>query len=70
LTLPVFTATMERAFSTIKVVKTKLRKKKKIKDEFLVNSLVVYIKKEIAKSFNLDSILDNYVSLKRCKLDF
>jgi uncharacterized protein YqhQ len=33
-------------------------------DGFLANSLVVYIKRKIAKSFNLNSILDDFVSLK------
>jgi hypothetical protein len=68
LTLPVSTATIERAFSAMKIVKTTLRNK--MEDEFLVNSLVVYIETEIAESFNLDSILDDFVSLKGRKLDF
>ncbi len=63
LTLPVSTATTERAFSAMKIVKTRLRNK--MEDEFLANSLVVYIEREIAESFNLDSILDDFVSLKR-----
>jgi hypothetical protein len=61
-TLPVSTATTERAFSAMKIVKTRLRNK--MEDEFLANSLVVYIEREIAESFNLDSILDDFVSLK------
>jgi len=68
LTLPVSTATTERAFSAIKIVKTRLRNK--MEDEFLANSLVVYIEREIAESFNLDSILDDFVSLKGRKLSF
>jgi hypothetical protein len=61
------TATTERAFSAMKIVQTRLRNK--MEDEFLANSLVVYIEREIAESFNLDSILDDFVSLKRRKLD-
>jgi hypothetical protein len=68
LTLPMSTATIERAFSAMKIVKTRLRNK--IDDEFLANSLVVYIEREIGESFNLDSILDDFVSLKGRKLDF
>jgi hypothetical protein len=64
----VSTATTERAFSAIKIVKTRLRNK--MEDEFLANSLVVYIEREIAESFNLDSILDDFVSLKGRKLSF
>jgi hypothetical protein len=62
LTLPVFTATTERAFSAMKVVKTRLRNK--MDDEFLANSLAVYIEREIYESFNSDSILDDFVSLR------
>jgi hypothetical protein len=62
LTLPVFTATTERAFSAMKVFKTRLRNK--MDDEFLANSLAVYIEKEIYESFNSDSILDDFVSLR------
>jgi hypothetical protein len=68
LTLPVSSATTKQAFSAIKILKTRLCNK--IEDGFLANSLVVYIEKEIAESFNLDSILDDFVSLKGRKLDF
>ena len=52
LTLPVSTATTERAFSVIKIVKTKLRNK--MEDEFLIDNLIVYIEREIAKKFDSD----------------
>ncbi|KAG6682118.1 hypothetical protein I3842_13G122100 [Carya illinoinensis] len=68
LTLPVSIATNERAFSAIKIVKTRLRNK--IEDEFLTNNLVIYFEREIAKNFDLDSILDDFVCLKECKLQF
>ncbi|KAG6730515.1 hypothetical protein I3842_01G084100, partial [Carya illinoinensis] len=58
LTFPVSTATSERTFSVMKIVKTGLRNK--IEDEFLANNLVVYIEREIAKNFDLDSTLDNF----------
>ncbi|KAG6718441.1 hypothetical protein I3842_04G149900 [Carya illinoinensis] len=58
LTLPVSTATSERAFLAMKIVKTRLRNK--IEDEFLANNLIVYIEREIAKNFDLDSILDDF----------
>jgi hypothetical protein len=41
LTLPVSTATTERAFAAMKVVKIRLRNK--MDDEFLANIFVVYI---------------------------
>jgi hypothetical protein len=68
LTLLVFTMTTKRTFSTMKVVKTKLRNK--MENEFLTNSLVVYIESEIVESFNLDSILEDFVSRRGRKLNF
>ena len=50
LTLPVSTATAERAFSTMKHVKTRLRNR--IEDELLADNLVVYIKKGNCKKFH------------------
>ncbi|KAG6730395.1 hypothetical protein I3842_01G077400 [Carya illinoinensis] len=57
-----------RLILTLPIVKTRLRNK--IEDEFLANNLVVYIEREIAKNFDLDSILDDFVCLKECKLQF
>ncbi|XP_057461087.1 uncharacterized protein LOC130751498 [Actinidia eriantha] len=45
LTLPVTTATTERAFSAMKHVKTALRNK--MEDEFLADSMIIYIKREL-----------------------
>jgi hypothetical protein len=41
----------------MKVVKRRLHNK--IEDELLANILIVYIEREIAKSFNSDSILND-----------
>jgi hypothetical protein len=60
LTISVSTTTPERAFSSMKIVKTRLRNN--MNNKFLTNSLVVYIEKEIVESFNLDSILDDFLS--------
>jgi hypothetical protein len=62
LTLPVFVVTTERAFSTMKIVKTRLCNK--MKDEFFTDNLLVYIERAISKSFNSNLILDDFVSLK------
>ena len=48
LTLPVFTATTKRAFSAMKVVKTNLQNK--IENDFLTDSLMLYIEKDIAST--------------------
>ena len=58
LTLPVSSATTERVFSTMKIVKTRLHSK--MEDEFLVNSLITYIEKDISKLFDDDSIIDAF----------
>ena len=56
ITLPVSTATAERAFSAMKIIKTRLRSK--MGDDFLRPYMVVYIGKEIAAKFNVDEIID------------
>ena len=63
LTLPVSTATTKRAFSIMKIVKTRLRNK--MDDEFLLDNLVVYIEKEIVTTFNIDSIIVEFESKKK-----
>ncbi|XP_074304399.1 uncharacterized protein LOC141639109 [Silene latifolia] len=62
LTLPVSTATTEITFSGMKIMKTRLRNK--MEDKFLVDSLVIYIEREISKSFSIESIIDDFKSLK------
>ena len=56
LTLPVSTATTERVFFAMKIVKTKLRSN--MDNEFLANSLITYIEKDITKLFDDDSIIN------------
>ena len=68
LTLLVFTATSEQAFSTTKIVKTRLRNK--MKDEFLVDKLIVNIEREIVETFSSNLILENFVSLKEHRAQF
>lgn len=46
----------------MKIIKTKLRNK--MKDDFLANYLVTYIKKENAKNFTVASIIDEFNSMK------
>jgi hypothetical protein len=52
----------------MKIVKIRLCNK--MKDDFLTSSLVLYIEKKIAESFNLDSILDDFVLLRDYKVQF
>lgn len=58
LTLPVSTATTERAFSAMKFVKTRLRSK--MGDAYLRDYLVVYIERELAAMICSDDIIKAY----------
>ena len=52
LTLLVFKATTEQSFSALNIVKTKLHSK--MEDDFLSDSLIVYIEKEIAEKLSTE----------------
>jgi hypothetical protein len=56
ITLPVSTATTERAFSAMKLIKTRLRNK--MGDDFLRHYMVVYIGKDIAAKIDVNEIID------------
>ncbi|KAG8472816.1 hypothetical protein CXB51_034627 [Gossypium anomalum] len=68
LTLPVSTAKTERAFSDMKIVKTRLRQR--MEDDFLLTYLVAYIEKEIAREFLTNSIIDGFELTKKRKVQF
>ncbi|KAI8536866.1 hypothetical protein RHMOL_Rhmol10G0289600 [Rhododendron molle] len=61
-TLPVTTVTAERAFSAMKIVKTDLRNK--MEDDFLVDSMIIFIERELVEDNTADSIIDDFYSLK------
>ncbi|PPD81385.1 hypothetical protein GOBAR_DD21681 [Gossypium barbadense] len=52
----------------MKIVKTRLRNR--MKDNFLSTYLVAYIKKEIAREFSTDSIVDEFNLMKKRKVQF
>ncbi|KAM0844394.1 hypothetical protein ACQ4PT_057081 [Festuca glaucescens] len=56
ITLPVSTTTTERAFSAMKLIKTRLRNR--MGDDFLRHYMIVYIGKEIAAKITSDDIID------------
>ena len=68
LTLHVSTTTSERAFSAMKIIQTRLRNR--MEDDFLADNMTVYIEKEIARSFDSDGILDEFISLKERRVQF
>ena len=68
LTLLVFTATTKQTFSAMKVIKTNFRNK--MENDFLTDSLLLYIEKDIASTFSLDSIVDDFEDLKERRVPF
>ncbi|CAH9113588.1 unnamed protein product [Cuscuta europaea] len=70
LTLPVSTATTERAFSAMKHVKTAIRNK--MADEFLADSLTIFIERELVSTIDIDSLIDEFAKVKdrRVQLTF
>ena len=52
----------------MKVVKTNLRNK--MENDFLTDSLMLYIQKDIASTFSLDSIVDDFEDLKERRVPF
>ncbi|XP_028077986.1 uncharacterized protein LOC114279900 [Camellia sinensis] len=63
LTLPISTATSEYAFSAMKLVKSKLRNR--MEDGFLASYLITYIEKDIARGFDVDSIIHAFDIMKK-----
>ncbi|XP_065626906.1 uncharacterized protein LOC136066473 [Quercus suber] len=67
-TLPVSTATTEQAFSAMKIVKTNLRNK--MENDFLTDSLMLYIENDIALTSSLDSIVNDFEDLRERRVPF
>jgi hypothetical protein len=42
----------------------------KIKDEFLVYFMMIYIERELAENIDLDSIIDEFYSIKYRRVQF
>ncbi|XP_030963919.1 uncharacterized protein LOC115985089 [Quercus lobata] len=56
------TTTTKRAFSAMNIIKNRLRNK--MEDDFLMDSMILYIEKEIAAKFGTESIINNFRDLK------
>ncbi len=67
LVLPVATASVERVFSAMSIVKTDLRNK--MTDDYLTDHLICYVEKEIFKSIDNEDILQFYQNMRTRKLD-
>ncbi|XP_010229985.1 uncharacterized protein LOC100829763 [Brachypodium distachyon] len=62
LTLPVATATVERCFSAMKIVKSALRNK--ISDDFMNHSLICYVEKELLDRISNEVIVKRFHEVK------
>ncbi|XP_074336809.1 uncharacterized protein LOC141673982 [Apium graveolens] len=60
LTLPVSTTTTERAFSAMKIIKTRLRNK--MEDEFLSGCMMLHIEKEYVDDIDSEAVIDHFES--------
>ena len=68
LALLISTATTKRTFSAMKVVQTNIRNK--MKNDFLTDSLMLYIENDIVLTFSLDSVIDDFENLKERRVPF
>nr|XP_009604090.1 uncharacterized protein LOC104098938 [Nicotiana tomentosiformis] len=66
LILSVATATVERAFSSMKYIKDELRSS--IGDAFLNDCLVCYFEKEIFANVSNDAMIDRFQSMRTCRV--
>ena len=62
LILLVATATVERAFSTMNIIKNRLRNQ--IGDQWMNNCLVTYIEKDIFKTNKCEEIMQRFQNMK------
>ena len=62
LVLPVATATVERIFSRMKIVKTNLLNH--IGDEYMSNSLICYVKKELMLKVTNNAVVRRFMKMK------
>ena len=64
LILLVATATVERAFSIMNIIKNRLRNQ--IGDQWMNNCLITYIEKDIFKTIKCEKIMQRFQNMKNC----
>ena len=67
ITLLVSTVSAERAFSSMKIIKTRLRNK--MEDDHLANNLLVNVEGEILEKYSYEDIIDDFRSMADRKAD-
>ena len=68
LTLLISTATTERAFLVMNAIKTDFCNK--MEDEFLSDTMMLFIERDIAATISTDSIIDDFEDLTRQQVPF
>ena len=68
LTLPISIATTEQAFSAMNVIKTDLCNK--MEDEFLSDTMMLFIERDIAATISMNLIIGDFEDLKRRRVPF
>mgnify|MGYP003703393583 CR=1 FL=1 len=63
--LPVATAIVERVFSAMNIVKNRLRNR--MGDEWMNDSLTVYIERDIFDGIDNDTIMERFQKMKTCR---
>ena len=65
LILPVVTATVERVFSAMNIIKNRLRNR--IGDQWMNDCLVTYIEKDKFKTIESEEIMQRFQNMKNCR---
>ena len=65
LTIPVATAIVERSFSAMKYIKNELCNR--MGDQWMNDCLIVYIERDVACSFNNETIVQQFQNMKTRK---
>ncbi|KDO42414.1 hypothetical protein CISIN_1g042881mg, partial [Citrus sinensis] len=65
LTLPVATASIERAFSAMNILKNRLRSR--MEEQWMNDSLVVYIEKDLFNNIDNEVVMQRYQCMKTRK---
>ena len=69
LTFPISTAiACGVSILSFKIVKSKICNR--MEDDFLTNSLIMYIEKEIVEKFSIDSIIDDFRDMQERRVPF
>ena len=61
-TLPVSTASAERAFSALKIIKSRLRNR--MEDDLLADSMLLQIEREIALQISYEDVIADFKAKK------